>query len=611
MRSVHLSLRQGGWVEISVRASTSHMFEKMLDNLKKLPVIKFEKKIKAHVTSIYHLDRLYDICAQNGWDVYVTDVLDEYHFRFKSKLKRILKARENTEFSSPLWSDDPDKKVRSYQAQAINVVIEAKKYMEGDDMGLGKTIVGIGVICKAFDLDYTRALVVVNNRLKYQWKEQILSFTKIKEEDVSVIDSSKNVFQCPLNLTDKADFRSSPCRGCHKASQCKEDRDDPDLNWRKQLSKGRIVICNYESLDKMKDAIIKAGFDIFIYDEATRMKNAGSSMAKAGIKITNSSPFHSIVLPMSGTFIENRLEEIFPPFAIMDKRILGEYYAFKNRYLVFDFWGKCIGTKNEKKLKKIIDSHVIRREVDEVWKDRPPLIEILRSCPMEEQQRKIYENAKEGVLKGLADKKMSNKINMAEIGALLNYLMQICDTPETIDPKTKVSGKINALKDLILEEINPKYKVIIFNFFGNKVIPILEREIKALKVGGVVVITGKTKQTKGEELKQKFMKDPNCRFLICSDAMSYGANLQCARYVVNFGIRWNPAVMDQRVRRAYRIGQQFSVTAVTIVAENSIEDRMVEVVGDKRSLFNRFLGKGDLQKKKVSMSDLLSILRAC
>lgn len=613
MQSLYLSLRKGGWVNITPRADTAPKFQKLIDNLKKIPVISYDKKIKKQYTSIHYLDKLYKICAEYGYDVMVTENLEEYHQRYKLRKTKIKEAFLKIDFHSDLWTDDPKYTLRPYQAKAVNVLLVAKRYMQGDDMGLGKTAMLIATMCKAFEMDYNRALIVVNNRLKYQWVNEILKFTKIPRSEISVLDTSQK-FQCPLKITDKLNLRSQPCKSCELKDKCKEQRDDPDLKWRKQLSEGRIVIANYEALEKIKNAVVhpKMKFDFIGMDEATRLKNWTSSMAKAGAFIAKGIPQNSFVIPMSGTFIENRLEEIYPPFNIIDKRILGETYNFKNRYLITDYWNKIIGVRNAKSLKRIILEWMIRRTIDEVWTDRPPLVEFNKICDMTPQQREFYNQTKAGILKELENKEIEGKVNMAQIGALLNYLMQVSDSTETIEPSLKESGKIDTLKDMIKDEIDPNYKIIIFSFFGNKMVPIIKREIESLKMGECVAITGATKQAEGEARKEKFINDPKCRFMVCSDAMSYGVNLQCARYVINFDIRWNPATMAQRMRRAYRMGQTKSVTVINMISPESIDEMVLEKIGTKQQLFNDFIGDGQSKvvKKKIGMVDLLKMLKS-
>jgi SNF2 family DNA or RNA helicase len=310
---------------------------------------------------------------------------------------------------------------------------------------------------------------------------------------------------------------------------------------------------------------------------------------------------------MSGTFIENKIDEIFPPLSLVAPGVLGKFHNFKNNYLIFDYWGKIVGIRNEKRLKKLIKPYIIRRSIDEVWKDRPPLVENTRVCEMTPKQRKFYEDAKVGALRELENKDTEHKINVAEIGALLNYLIQICDTTETMDAEIKESGKIDVLKDIVSDEISSKHKVVLFSFFANKVIPILLRELSPF--GKCLVITGNIEAEEAERRKQRFMRCDDIRFLLCSDSMAYGANLQAARYVINFDLPWNPAKIEQRIRRVYRKGQTKSVTVTNLVTTDSVEDNILEKIGTKRKIFDSILGISTVKKKSLSLDDMLAVLR--
>ena len=143
----------------------------------------------------------------------------------------------------------------------------------------------------------------------------------------------------------------------------------------------------------------------------------------------------------------------------------------------------------------------------------------------------------------------------------------------------------------------------------NKMIPIIERELTGLKLGKVYTITGKTKNKEIPKIVRKLEKDKASRFLICSDAFSYGANLQFAEYVINFDLPWNPAIVEQRIRRVYRQGQKKHVTVMNLVTTGTVEDRILEVLGTKRELFAKFLGTGKIKRSKVGIKSLLKILK--
>jgi len=109
-------------------------------------------------------------------------------------------------------------------------------------------------------------------------------------------------------------------------------------------------------------------------------------------------------------------------------------------------------------------------------------------------------------------------------------------------------------------------------------------------------------------MKKKFLKNDKVRFAICSDSMAYGMNMQAATYVINFDLLWNPKKMEQRLRRVYRRGQKKPVTLINLVTTNSIEDRMLERLGERERLFTEFLGTKTTKHKQPSVNELIAIL---
>lgn len=596
--------------EILIRLNVKpKLFTRTIETLFKIPVFLWDKNLSGYRSSIHHIQKIYNICRKYGYKVAVTEKVDMMQELNDNRIKAIQIERNNENFQSELWTKDPDFKTEKYQAKAINVCTRARRFMIGDDVGVGKTIEGLGILCNAFEEGHEVALIVSYTKLKYQWKSEILKFTNFKEEDISIVDPYNFQFKCPLNLTDKFDLRrsGSPCKTCERKDKCKREKSDCNFKWKDQVSRGKILITHHQSIDKIEKYLLKRGVSVLICDEASAYKNHGTKMTKAILRVTKNMPDDSYVIPMSGTFIENSVTEMYTPFTMIDPTILGRWSDFKKTFLVVDHWGNITDSRNNKSLKRLIDTFVIRRTQDEVWIDKPPLIELPKECPMTIKQRDFYDNMVKGTLEQLDDLEKQERINLANIAPLINYLIQCCDTTEVFNPALKESGKIEVLKELI-QEISKKEKILMFSFFGNKVIPIIERELKSLDIGGVGVITGKTKNS--EEIKQKFINDSKMKFLLCSDAMSYGANLQVARYVINFDLPWNPKKLDQRIARVYRKGQKRKVFAFNLVTPNSIEDKILEKLSHKRKIFDYFLGSAkSASRGSFKVSDLVTALR--
>ena len=608
-----LTLIKGGQIELRVKSHNTELFRRMIEALKKVPVIKFNNRLKAYITSVHWYDEIVAIANKLYIDIYCSSELKRIAKQVKHKEKAGHKAFKIDTFESELWTDDKDCVLSPYQAKAANMIYRHKRFLLGDDMGVGKTPTFLAAMCLAFEDGYSRALVICPDKNKYQWQQEVLKFTKIKKKEVIAIDGSK--FSCILKLTKRPKLNRKPCRGCIHQKRCVLIKNNPKRIRLDQLNEARIAIANYHFLRTEFKAIKQAGYDILVLDEATgkqAIKNYGSIVSKSAIKLCDSMSSDDIILPMSGTFIENTLEDLYMPFRLINKGLIGEHYSFKNTYLKTDYFGKVYGYKNQDKMDKLIKNYMVRRTIDEAWPDRPAITILNKVCSMDNKQAEFYDKAQDAALKDLADLELQSKINTASILALIGYLERICLAPEIYEPGLKgESCKIEMLKGILEDEVRSDQKVVIFSKYAKKVIPILTREIKTLGITARE-ITGSTKSEEIEKIKKKFIKDPKLRILICSDAVAYGGNFQSAEFVMNFDMHWNPAIIDQRIRRVYRRGQTKQVKVINLVTSGTVEDRIMEVLSSKREIFDRFLGYAEDKspvKKKVGLTSLLRILK--
>ena len=237
-------------------------------------------------------------------------------------------------------------------------------------------------------------------------------------------------------------------------------------------------------------------------------------------------------------------------------------------------------------------------------------------CPFEKEQDQFYAEAREGVLQDIADLQKAKSVNMANVATLIGYLLQVADTVKSIDPETTIkehSSKINVLKEMLMEEFPRKAKIVIFSRFSNKVIPYLIKELESLPKeivgGGILSIVGGVSNEAQDKIILKMRTKKYHRILVCSDAMAYGGNLQFANYIVNFDLPWNPAVLDQRIRRVYRRGQKKSVTVFNMIVPGTVEEHLYQVLAHKRKLFTTFLKESlvqDRPEKKHILRQLIS-----
>ncbi len=608
---VKLYLTKGNWVEAYPELYTEdHEFDYGIA-MNRLPVVKYSGSKKCNIISLYYYARAVRCLEKAGFKVYVEERIPKYYKRLRARLdKRTIKLPSK---APSTWIKDKDKAVLGYQLEAVQCGLRRLKFIFAEQMGLGKTIEALCTMCYGFDMGYKRALIVVMASLKEQWKSEILKFTTFTEDDIIVLGDAKKV-KCITGQAEKYHGGRKVCKECKHLTQCSYVKSSPDKIRRDQLLKQKetkIVITNYAVLNKYAEQIKRGGFDIYIVDEASKLKNYGSGQTKGMMKIARNFKFDDIFLPMSGTLIENRIQEFYPVFSMIDDAIFGTWTNFKNRYLVTDFFGKPVDVKNTNELKKIVSKFIIRRTTDEVWKDRPPLYEMYRYCEMSKIHHQTYNEILEGEVENLKDN-LDARINRMQVATLLVYLIMVADSLEVVKKLGKhtadeYSCKIAMLKDIMTEEIDGK--VVLFSKYAKKVIPIIKREMKSAGVNSLL-ITGATKTKKRFSLVQKFKKSKDIRMLICSDAMGYGANLQFVKYVINFDLPWNPAILDQRIARVYRKGQKHPVTVINMVTKNSAEDLVLDKIYSKRELISKFIKEGIKPEEALNQISVDDILKA-
>ena len=593
---VEIYPEKGNWMRVYLRTrqGDDENFYRCMNALQKLPVTTYSKAQGCNYLSLYYYDEMIQAFNKAGIDIYVNETLEG---KYRKLQKKLAVSKENTILDrSSLWTDDPTRQLAEYQKMAVNIALRRLKFIFCEEMGLGKTVEALGVMTHAFEWGYKRALIVCTSQLKYQWKSETLLFTKLKEDDIVVLGDNDD--KCPTSSTEKFTMKNPACLPCKQYVQCRGWKESPDKLRKYQLLKltdKKIVIANYEIIAKYKEQIKASGFDIYILDECTKLKNYNTQVTKAMLSIASKAQFDDIIIPMSGTIMENRIQELYPVFNIMDEAIFGTWTNFKNNFLICDFWGKPIGIRNEKKLKEVLNKFMIRRTVDQVWKDRPPIMQSNRYCVMSKFQKTIYDEIVAGVVKGLRDN-IQQKINKLQLVAQFAYLIMVADSVETVKDAKKTacvddySCKMEMLKGIFTDEID-EAKVVLFSRYANRVIPLIKREMDKIKVRSLV-ITGKRSAKEKEKLRLEFTNNPKIQLLICSDTMGMGSNLQAGQYVINFDMPWNPAILAQRVARVYRKGQKKPVTVINLIAKETIDEYILQINNEKKELFDEFIGAG-------------------
>ncbi|MBU0641163.1 MAG: DEAD/DEAH box helicase [Planctomycetes bacterium] len=427
-----------------------------------------------------------------------------------------------------------------YQMDGIAFAVGAGRAILADDMGLGKTIQGIGVAeMLEREADIKRVLVVCPASLKSQWRSEVHRFSDR---------------ECQLVLGSAAERARQYHNGCF------------------------FTICNYEQVLRDILAIERVAWDLIILDEGQRIKNweAKTSRVVKGLR----SPF---ALALSGTPLENRLDDLFSVVEFIDDRRLGPAFRFFNRHRVVDEKGRMLGYKNLAELRKRLKPILLRRTRASVMRDLPPrTTEIVRITPTDEQLELHRTNLR--VVSSIVRKPYINEMDLLRLRKALLMCRMSADSTFLVDKQPPgYSSKLEALDDLLGSLLAEEdRKIIVFSEWTTMlglIAPLIEKH-----GASYVRLDGSVPQKQRQQLVQRFQSDPDCRLFVTTNAGATGLNLQAANTVVNVDLPWNPAVLEQRIARAHRMGQKQPVQVFVLVTEGTIEESLLTTLSAKHEL---------------------------
>jgi len=469
---------------------------------------------------------------------YVAEHQDAEHRR------GIVKLRAKDGIDSPIFRNLLKTDLYPYQREGALFAVEAGRSLIGDDMGLGKTLQALAaaeLMAKWFGV--RKVLVVSPTSLKYQWLSEIEKFTG---RSALVVEGLSH----------------------HRRQS--------------YLQESFYKLVNYELVPRDMDMIRRWSPDLVILDEAQRIKNWKTRTAKSVKRLE--SPF-AIVL--TGTPLENRIEELHSIVEFIDRRRLGPLFRFVHHHRIVDRDGKVIGYRNLQSVKESLKNVMIRRKKEEVLRQLPGRIDRNFFVPMTKEQRMIHDENLEIVAK-LAAKwrryKFLCEADQRRLRIALNYMRMAADNTYLVDRKTVHGPKIDEL-DILLKEIviEGGEKAVIFSQW----LRMNELVEQVLRNNGIryVHLNGGIPSRERKELMSRFKEDPDCMVFLSTDAGGVGLNLQSGSVVMNMDIPWNPAVLEQRVGRVHRLGQRKAVRIINFVTASSIEERILGLLKFKKSLF--------------------------
>jgi superfamily II DNA or RNA helicase len=443
--------------------------------------------------------------------------------------------------------------LRGYQRQGIDWLAFLRKAQLGallaDDMGLGKTL---QALCSVADTD--RTLVVAPTSLIHNWADEIERFRP---------GLAYTVY--------------------HGA--------------RRTLPSGpNVVLTSYALLRIDADVLSTVHWDTVILDEAQNIKNPESQVAQVAYGLRAQ---HRIAL--TGTPVENRLDELWSQFHFLNRGLLGGRKDFQERY------ARPIAEQDREvteRLRERIRPFVMRRLKRDVAPELPSRTEVVLHCVLSQSEREVYDAVRAASVARVVEQLKSGGNVMAALEALLRLRQAACHAGLVPGQEAEHSSKVALLIERLEQAVEDGHKALVFSQWTG----FLDRVEPHLKTAQIDFerLDGSTRDRAG--VIQRFQSDDGAPVMLVSlKAGGSGLNLTAADHVFLLDPWWNPAVEDQAADRAHRIGQTRPVVIHRIVAEGTVEERILELHGRKRALSEAAFG-ADPGGAGLTKQDLLTLL---
>jgi SNF2 family DNA or RNA helicase len=373
----------------------------------------------------------------------------------------------------------------------------------------------------------------------------------------------------------------------------------------KKFAKYNLVIITYGVLMNDIEFLKNFKFNYVILDESQAIKNPQSKRYKAALLLKAKNR-----IALTGTPIENNTFDLYSQMNFVNPGFLGSQKSFKEEYSTpID---KERDENSTTELHKLIKPFLLRRTKEQVATDLPPKIEDILYCEMETEQRKVYEafrNKYRDYLMGKFDEQGLNKSKMYVLEGLTK-LRQICDSPQLLsgdDVFTSESAKIKILLTHIEDKTN-NHKVLVFSQFV-KMLDLVKVELERRNIS-YEYLDGKSSGKQRKESVENFQSDDSIKvFLISLKAGGTGLNLTAADYVYLLDPWWNPAVENQAIDRAYRIGQDKKVIAYRMISKGTIEEKIMNIQSRKKKISSDIIQTDDGIFKDLSQDDIMELFK--
>ena len=470
--------------------------------------------------------------------------------------------------------------LRPYQIRGLSWLAFLERYGLGaclaDDMGLGKTVQVIALLLRAKEEGTLDAptLLVCPTSVVGNWQRELARFSP----SLGVM-----IHHGPGRLT--ADDFAQAAAACD------------------------VVLTTYALLPRDETTLSQVKWNAVVLDEAQNIKNPEAKQSRSAHRLGA-----GFRVALTGTPVENRLSELWSIMDFLNPGYLGSFADFRQHYAIPI--ERYRDAKASSRLRSLTRPFILRRV-----KTDPRIIQDLP----EKQEAKVYPSLTreqvtlyEAVVRDMLDK-IESATGMERRGIILSTLLklkQVCNHPaQFLHDKSSLenrSGKLTRLAEMLEEAVGEGDRALVFTQFaemGSMLQTYLSRALDC----EVLFLHGGVPQKVRDKMIQRFQNDPSGPpvFILSLKAGGTGLNLTRASYVFHFDRWWNPAVENQATDRAFRIGQTKNVHVYKFVTAGTVEERIDQLIEEKRSLAEGIIGTGEDWITEMSTDQLrdLFVLR--
>jgi SNF2 family DNA or RNA helicase len=360
-----------------------------------------------------------------------------------------------------------------------------------------------------------------------------------------------------------------------------------------------VILIGYPLLLVDGDMLLERDFSFVILDEAQTIKNPQAKVSQVAQALRAE---HRLCL--SGTPMENHLGDLWSLFNFVQPGLLGERRQFQRLYRTPIENGGDV--KRAAALSRRVQPFLLRRTKDAVARDLPPKVQIVEAIELDERQRDFYDGIRLGMhrrVREAIEQQGLARSHLTVLNALLKLRQACCDprlvdadTPTQLIPSAKLDWLSTALPELIAEG----RRILLFSQFTS-MLNLIETRVNELSIP-YCLLTGETRHR--SELVERFQAGDIPLFLISLKAGGTGLNLTAADTIIHYDPWWNPAVEAQATDRAHRIGQDKPVFVYKLIAQGTVEEKIMQLQADKHALVTQLYTEKSASASQLSSADL-------